>query len=214
MTSGIRKRRALTLATLSLAPAICFGALDVAQLLAKLARPAPATTSFVEARFSKLLVEPLVVKGQLEYHEDGALVRAVSEPFRERTEIKGDTVTIERVGKSPRRFALSRAPELRSMLAGFGAVLGGTRAKLERDFELAATGDTTHWRLAMTPKLPALAKYVRNIVMEGHEGEPRCVVVTQPDDEASVMVVGNAAAGPLPQPLTRESLERFCASQG
>jgi hypothetical protein len=214
MTSGIRKRRALTLATLSLAPAICFGALDVDRLLAKLARPAPATTPFVEARFSKLLVEPLVVKGQLEYHEDGALVRAVSEPFRERTEIKGDTVTIERVGKSPRRVSLNRAPELRSMLAGFGAVLGGTRATLEQDFDLAATGDTSHWRLAMTPKAPTLGKYVRDIVMEGHESEPRCVVVTQPDDEASVMVVGNAAASPLPQPLTRESLERFCASQG
>ena len=83
-----------------LAPAICFAALDVDGLLKSLARPAPATTPFVEVRYSKLLDQPLVVKGQLEYHEDGALVRAVSEPFRERTEIRGETVTVERVGKS------------------------------------------------------------------------------------------------------------------
>jgi hypothetical protein len=204
-------RRALTLATLWLAPAICFAALDVDELLAKLARPAPATTPFVEVRYSKLLDQPIVVKGQLEYHEDGTLVRAVHEPFRERTEIKGETVTIERVGKSPRRFSLKRAPELRSMLAGFGAVLGGTRATVEQDFNLALTGDAAHWQLAMTPKLPAVGKYVRNISIQGHENEPKCVIVTQPDDEASVMLVGKAAEASLPKPLTRESLDRVCA---
>jgi hypothetical protein len=214
MTSGITKRRALTLATLWLAPAICFAALEVDGLLAKLARPAPATTPFVEVRYSKLLDQPIVVKGQLEYHEDGALVRAVNEPFRERTEIKGETVTIERVGRSPRRFSLKRAPELRSMLAGFGAVLGGSRASLEQDFNLALKGDSMHWRLAMTPKVPTMGKYVHDIVIQGRENEPKCVVVTQPDDEASVMLVGKAASATLPQPLTRESLDRFCAAEG
>jgi hypothetical protein len=214
MTSGITKRRALTLATLWLAPAICCGALDVDGLLAKLARPAPATTPFVEVRYSKLLDQPIVVKGQLEYHADGALVRAVNEPFRERTEIKGETVTIERVGKSPRRFSLQRAPELRSMLAGFGAVLGGSRATIEQDFTLALQGDPTRWRLAMTPKVPTMGKYVRDIVIQGRENEPKCVVVTQPDDEASVMLVGKAASAAMPQPLTRESLDRLCATEG
>jgi hypothetical protein len=214
MTSGITKRRALTLATLWLAPAICFGALDVDGLLAKLARPAPATTPFVEVRYSKLLDQPIVVQGQLEYHEDGALVRAVNEPFRERTEIKGETVTIERVGKAPRRFSLKRAPELRSMLAGFGAVLGGTRATLEQDFNLALKGDTAHWQLAMTPKLPTVGKYVRDISIQGRENEPKCVIVTQPDDEASVMLVGKAASLALPKPLTRDALDRVCAAEG
>jgi hypothetical protein len=214
MTSGITTRRALTLATLWLAPAICCGALDLDALLAKLARPAPATTPFVEVRYSKLLDQPSVVKGQLEYHEDGTLVRAVHEPFRERTEIKGETVTIERVGKSPRRFSLKRAPELRSMLAGFGAVLGGSRATLEQDFNLALKGDTAHWQLAMTPKLPSLGKYVRDISMQGSENEPKCVIVTQPDDEASVMLVGKTAEASLPTPLTREALDRVCAAEG
>jgi hypothetical protein len=138
----------------------------------------------------------------------------VHEPFRERTEIKGETVTIERVGKSPRRFSLKRAPELRSMLAGFGAVLGGSRATLEQDFNLALKGDTAHWQLAMTPKLPSLGKYVRDISMQGSENEPKCVIVTQPDDEASVMLVGKTAEASLPTPLTREALDRVCAAEG
>ena len=163
-------------------------------------------------RYSKLLDQPIVVKGQLEYHEDSTLVRAVNEPFRERTEIHGETVSIERVGKSPRRFSLRRAPELKSMLAGFGAVLGGTRAALEQDFNLALQSDQAHWTLTMTPKSAAVAKYVRDIVMQGRDNEPKCVVVSQPDNEASVMLVGKAASGTLPQPVTREWLDHFCAN--
>jgi hypothetical protein len=195
-----------------LTPAICFAAPDVDALLAKLARPAPATTPFVEARYSKLLDQPTVVKGQLEYHEDGTLVRAVNDPFQERTEIHGDAVTVERVGRAPRRFSLKRAPEMRSMLGGFGAVLGGSRASIEQDFNLALQGDDTHWQLTMTPKSATVGKYVRDIVIQGHENEPKCIVVTQLDTTASVMLVGKAASASLPQPLTRDWLDHFCAA--
>jgi hypothetical protein len=195
-------------------PAICFAALDVDGLLKKLAHPAPATTPFVEVRFSKLLDQPIVVKGQLEYHEDGALVRAVDTPFRERTEIHGETVTVERVGKSPRRFSLKRAPELRSMLGGFAAVLGGGRAALDQDFNLALNGAEDHWQLALTPKSASVGKYVRDIVIQGNEADPRCIVVTQPNTESSVMLVGKAAGATLPTPLARDWLDHFCDSAG
>src|SRR4051812_39978205 len=91
MTSGttcrIRRRCASPVAALVaaiLAPAISLAAPDADALLKSLARPAPAVTAFVEVRYSRLLEQPLVVKGQLEYHEDGTLVRAVKDPFQER----------------------------------------------------------------------------------------------------------------------------------
>jgi hypothetical protein len=163
-------------------------------------------------RYSKLLDQPLIVQGQLEYHEDGALVRAVSDPFRERTTIQGDSVTIERVGKSPRRFALRRAPELRSMLAAFGAVLGGSRASLEQDFTLAPEGDERKWRLAMKPKSASVGKYVRDIVIQGRENEPRCIVITEPSGQSSITLVGEAASASLPQPVARDWFDTFCAA--
>jgi len=199
-------------ATLLLAPAICFAAPDVEGLLAKLARPAPATTPFVEVRYSRLLDQPLVVKGQLEYHENGALVRAVKEPFIERTEIQGETVSIERVGRAPRKFSLKRAPELRTTLAGFGAILGGSRETIEQDFNLVVKNDADHWQLTMTPKSATVGKYVRDIVIHGRESDPKCIVVTQPDTQSSVMLVGKAASTSLPQPIKREWLDSFCAS--
>lgn len=203
----------MLIAVLTLAPAICFAALDVDTLLKALAHPAPATTPFVEVRYSKLLDQPIVVKGQLEYHEDGTLVRAVSAPFRERTEIQGETVNVQREGKNPRRFSLKRAPELRSMLGGFAAVLGGGRSALDKDFNLDVSGETDQWTLALTPKSTQMGKYVHDIVIQGAQREPRCIVVTQPDNEASVMLVGAAAATTLPEPLTRDWLGTFCSSK-
>ena len=199
---------------LCLTPAISFAVLDTASLLKRIARPAPATTPFVEVRFSKLLDQPLVVKGQLEYHEDGALVRAVDMPFRERTEIRGETVTVERVGRSTRRFSLKRAPELRSMLGGFAAVLGGGQEALERDFNVMLSGDDARWKLGLTPKSASVSKYVRDMVIEGHANEPRCVTVTQADKQASVMLVGKAAGSTLPAPVTREWLDHLCETGG
>jgi hypothetical protein len=193
-----------------LAPAISFAALDADTLLKSLARPAPAVTPFVEVRYSKLLEQPIVVKGQLEYHEDGTLVRAVKDPFQERTEIQGETVNIARVGRSPRKFSLKRAPELRSMLGGFSAVLGGGRADLEKDFNIGVSGDASAWKLALTPKSQQVGKYVRDIAIEGANNEPRCIVVTQPDEESSIMLVGKATETKLPTPLDRGWLMRFC----
>lgn len=197
-----------------LAPATCFAALDVDTLLKSLAHPAPATTPFVEVRYSKLLEQPIVVKGQLEYHADGTLVRAVNDPFKERTEIQGESVNVERVGRASRRFSLKRVPELRSMLGGFAAVLGGGRGELDKDFTLEASGATEHWKLSLLPKSAQVSKYVRDIVIQGAQGEPRCIVVTQPDDEASIMLVGAATETKLPTPVARDWLTGFCNSKG
>ena len=171
-------------------------------------------TPFVEVRFSKLLDQPIVVRGQLEYHEDGSLVRAVSDPFKERTEIKGETVSVLRAGKSPRKFSLKRAPELRSMLGGFSAVLGGGRGTLDQDFTLASSGEKELWKLSLTPKSASVGKYVKDIVIQGSQSEPRCIVVTQPDTQSSVMLVGAAAEAKLPAPIARDWLSTFCNSKG
>jgi len=52
---------------------------------------------------------------------------------------------------------------------------------------------------------------VGDIVIEGAQNEPRCIIVTQPDDESSLMLVGKATESKLPAPLAKEWLTRFCA---
>jgi hypothetical protein len=176
----------------------------------RLARPAPAVTPFVEARFSRLLTKPLIVSGQLEYTGPESLARAVTTPFKERTEIKDMTVTVQREGQSPRRFSLKRAPELHVLLDSFSALLGGDRSGLEKEFALEVRGDDAAWTLLMTPKEPRIKQRIRDITVTGTTNEPRCLVTAEPNDNASIMLLASAASTKLPENPDRAWFENFC----
>jgi hypothetical protein len=197
---------------------LAFGALpstapradEVDGLLARLARPAPARTAFVEVRYSKLLSAPLVTAGELEFRGPGELGKHVERPYRENTQIHGEDVQVEREGQRPRRFSLKRAPELRGLLVSFGALLGGDRAGLEQYFELSTETVDGGWRLQLTPRDVRTRKRIRSVVVQGRTSEPRCFVISERDDNASVLLVGAAAAVALPKAPSRDWLDNFC----
>jgi hypothetical protein len=210
MTSGTVSRlaaAALVLATTTTLPA---AELDVDALLARLARPAPDTTTFVEVRYSSLLETPLVVSGRLEHRQDGSLLRRVESPYEEVTELRGENVSVERAGAKPRRFSLERAPELRGMLASFGALLQGDRAMLDRFFVVAAQGTDARWEITLSPRDAKLQRRLAVIVVHGGGDQPRCFTLVEPDKDESVMALGVQRPSDLPQPLERQSLEDWC----
>ena len=180
-------------ASLSAAPGI-----DADWILARLARPAPMRTSFVELRGSRLLKTPLRLEGEYQRPRDDVLVREVRTPYAETTTIRAGEVTIARAGKSPRTFSLSRAPELAGLQASFGALLTGDRALLERHYHLVAQGTRQQWTLALTPKDAALAAKVRTITLYGRGAELRCIE-TQPaksgDMQRTLLASAARAAG-------------------
>jgi len=192
----------------------CPADIDVNALVARLARPAPDTTMFVEVRYSQLLETPLVVAGRLEHRADGALVRRVESPYQEVTELQGENVRVARAGAKPRGFSLARAPELRGMLASFGALLEGDRAQLDRYFTVAATGTDARWQLTLTPRDAKLQRRLASIAVQGGGDRARCFTVAEPDDDASVLALGVASAAALPQPLERRALAAWCAEAG
>jgi hypothetical protein len=215
MTSG--KALALLLFSLTIPAAGATAAADEAgldALLARLKRPAPATTAFVEVRFSQLLSAPLVSAGELEYRASDALVKTVQRPFRERTEVTGDEVRIEREGQTPHHFSLERAPELRGLLAGFAALMGADRASLERYFSAASESGAHGWRLALTPHDARIRQRIRELDVIGRGDTPRCMLVSEANGNLSVMLLGAAAQTPLPRPPARDWLERHCAEGG
>jgi hypothetical protein len=185
----------LTLAAIAVAHA---AEIDGAALLARLARPAPERTGFVEIRYSSLLAEPLVATGELEHREDGALVRHVTDPYRETTVLRGEYVTVDREGEKPRSFSLDRAPALRGLMASFGALLTGDLAMLERYFTMTVGGDEAVW-------------WIR---VDGERDRSRCFTLSEPDGDASVIVVGVEAATGLPPSLERQSLQAWCGHVG
>ena len=153
-------------------------------VLARLARPAPMRTAFVELRGSALLKAPLRIEGEYRRPREDTLVREVRVPYAEITTIVtgksgAGEVRIARAGKSPRTFSLSRAPELGGLQASFGALLAGDRVRLEQHYRIAADGTRARWMLTLTPKQAALAATLRSVVLRGRGAELRCIE-TQP----------------------------------
>jgi len=183
---------------------------DLDRLLARLARPAPDATSFVEVRYSNLLDEPIVVSGVLEHRTDGALVRRVESPYQEVTELQGENVTVTREGGKPRRFSLDRAPELRGMLASFGALLTGDRQMLEQYFDVELNESEARWEITLTPRDKNLKRRLSSIVVNGATDRPRCFTLREPDGDGSLMALGVSKPGELPIPPERPALEAWC----
>lgn len=190
------------------------GALDSRALIRRLAKPAPASIAFTEIRFSPLLQQPLAVSGTLGYGGPARLDRHVTRPYREATEIRGESVKVSREGEPVRSFALKRAPELQGLLQAFAALLAGDPAQAEKDFTVMATGNEASWQLILTPADARARRRVKQVEIDGREGTPRCFAVVNANEGASVMLLGAAADAELPRPLTREWITRFCAQSG
>jgi hypothetical protein len=182
---------------------------DTQALISRLARPAPATISFTEVRFSKLLRAPLIVSGDLGYSGPDSLDRRVTTPYREHTMIRGESVKVEREGEKPRSFALKHAPELRGLLSGFSAVLSGDAEALHRTFDVQLSGNDAAWRLELTPA-QTNARRLQRIEITGREGEPRCFVMSTSDGATSVLLLGDAAREPVAEDVTLVALQRRC----
>jgi hypothetical protein len=190
-----------------------FGAApDARAIVASLAREAPSSIAFTEARFSALLREPLIVSGELGYLGPGSLERRVTAPYTETTTIVGESVRIEREGESPRTFGLKRSAELQSFLDAFVGLLAGDATSLERSFSLAASGDADGWRLELTPKEARARRRLRGVLVTGRASELRCFAILDTQGGGSVSFVGTASA-PIDPGAPLESLLARCRAQ-
>ncbi len=201
------------LAAFMLAASTAAGAaVDADRIVASLAREAPSSIAFTEARFSALLREPLIVSGTLGYLGPGSLERRVTSPYTETTTIHGDSVRIERDGEDARTFGLRRVPELKSFVAAFAGLLAGDATELQQDFTLSATGDASAWQLELAPKEARARRRIRSVLVSGHAAEPRCFAILDTQGGGSVILVG-ASALPLDAGVALDSLLARCRAE-
>jgi hypothetical protein len=202
---------ALTVFAISTGPIAA--APDATTLIAGLARRAPTSIAFAEVRFSSLLREPLIVSGELSYHGPSNLERRVTQPYRETTAIRGDSVSVEREGEELRTFALQRAPELEGFLGAFGSLLAGDAPALMEAFAVTASGDDAAWKLELTPLDSRARRRLQAIVIQGSGTEPRCFATLDTQGGGSVMLVGAAAAVPVPAAASLDGLVAQCGTE-
>jgi hypothetical protein len=169
--------------------------IDSDWILSKLVQPVPARTSFVELRGSKLLKKPLRLQGEYLRPDADTLVRQVAVPYVETTTIRAGEVEIARAGRTPRRFSLSRVPELASLQASFGALLSGDRRLLEQHYRLDTQGTRQRWIMTLTPKDASMLQKVQTVTLYGRGAELRCIE-TQPvgSDAQRTLLAGAARA--------------------
>jgi Outer membrane lipoprotein carrier protein LolA-like len=179
-------------------------------ILRRLARPAPSSTPFVDARFSGLLARPLIVSGELQYLGPGSLVRSVEKPYGETAEIHGDSVSVRRGDAQPQHFSLDQAPQMRSLVTSFSALLAGDVATLRRSFTLDLHGSESDWTIGLTPLDPRVHESIRSILVTGSGGNPRCITTFQANDDVDLMLLGNAARGSVPAQPDRGWFDARC----
>ena len=148
---------------------------DAGWILRALARPVPARTAFVELRGSPLLKAPLRIEGEYQRPDSDSLVRAVRSPYAETTTLRNGEATIARAGKTPRKYSLTRVPELAGLQSSFGALLSGDRVSLEKHYRLSAQGTRQQWTLALIPIETKMQASVRDITLYGRGAELRCI---------------------------------------
>jgi len=180
-------------------------------LIAKLARPQPASTAYTEVRFVHLLRKPLVLHGQLDYNGPGRLGKRVEAPYRETTTIDDGAVEVAREGRPPRHFDLERAPELKALLTGFSALLGGDAATLQQFYTMELVKNAANWTLTLGPRIVDSSLHLRALVVSGVGTEPRCFTLQQADGDSSTMLLGALAEATLPQPPTATAVAALCA---
>ena len=197
------------MASVAAAQAVARDAVDAGWILQALARPAPMRTAFVEVRGSALLKAPLRLAGEYRRPDAATLVREVRSPYRETTTLRAGEAVIARDGKTPRRFALSRVPELAGLQTSFGALLAGDRAGIERTYTVAARGSRERWTLTLVPKDKALAARVRDIVLYGQGAELRCIETRPAKGELQRTLLASAAQAATPT-TDGAGFERLC----
>jgi hypothetical protein len=188
-------------------------------ILGKLAQPVPMRTAFVELRESRMLKSPLRLSGEYRRPAEDVLVREVRMPYAETTTIVSNKAgageaTIERAGKAPRTFPLSRAPELAGLQASFGALLSGDRAALGEYYAVHSGGTRERWTLTLTPRVSTAsastsatptsrstepANRLRDITLYGQGAELRCIetrMTSEPAPQRTLLAsAAHAAAG-------------------
>ena len=168
-----------------------------ATLVARLAQPVPSQTPFVEVRQSAMLKQPLQVSGTYSRPDAATLVRQVQQPYQETSTIADGQVRVQRAGRAERVFALGRAPELASLQDSFAALLAGDLATLEKAFSLHSQGSAGQWQLTLTPRSPAVAARLRQLVLHGSGNELRCIQTQPVQGQAQRTLVGGTARAAL-----------------
>jgi hypothetical protein len=160
--------------------------LDLKDVLANTAVAPPARVGFREERHNRMLKEPIVLTGYLEYPQPGVLRKVIETPAEESYLIADGQIEITQDGKT-RRLSLGKSKPLQVMLGGIEAILAGQTDTLEALFNIDLSGAADDWSLDLKPKSRRIAAHLASMQVKGNENDIGSIRIDLHDGEWSMM---------------------------
>ena len=152
--------------------------LTIESLMRSLAERTEAHVLFKETKHSALLKTPIELSGELRFRRPDFLEKRVRAPFEERYAIDGDSLTIERNGRT-HTMSLRSQPMLHALIDGIRSTLRGDVGALRKFYRLELAGEAQAWMLVLLPADVELAQFITVIRMQGGAGVLRSMEIVE-----------------------------------
>lgn len=163
------------------------------RLMQGLAQTRSARASFVEKKTVAVLERPLVSSGELSFTAPDKLEKRTLRPKPELLRLQGETLTLERAGRST-VLDLRSYPEAAAFVESIRGTLAGDRQALEALYRLQLEGVESSWVLTLTPADPAMRALVERIRIAGRGAELSVIEIRQANGDGSLMSVQRLGA--------------------
>ncbi|QXE07905.1 MULTISPECIES: outer membrane lipoprotein carrier protein LolA [Pseudomonas] len=141
-------------------------AFDLQQLSDQLAKPEVIHGQFIQEKHLRALPQPLLSKGSFVLAKNHGLLWLLKTPLQQDYRITANGIA-RRDGNAWQLLPNKSAGAEQNRL--FLAVLQGDSSGLQRDFELALSGDAQQWKLTLTPRSLLLKQVFNQININGGE---------------------------------------------
>jgi outer membrane lipoprotein-sorting protein len=166
---------------------------NIDSLMQSLAKVGMGRADFVETKTIAMLDKPVQSSGQLFYVAPDKLQKRTLKPRPEDMIIEGNTLTIDRNGRTM-TMSVDSAPELVGFVDSIRGTLAGDRKALERSFALTLDGPPERWVLLLKPRNERMAQAVSAIRISGNRDDVKRIEIEQADGDRSVMTIRRVAA--------------------
>ena len=170
-------------------------ALDLQQLSEQLAKPDVIHGQFIQEKHLRALPQPLISKGSFVLAKNHGLLWLLKTPLQQDYRISANGIA-RRDDNGWQMLPNKSAGAEQNRL--FLAVLQGDSSGLQRDFELALSGDAQQWKLTLTPRSLLLKQVFKQINIDGG-ALVQTIELLETQGDSTVLRMQDSTAG---QPLS------------
>ncbi|TDV48612.1 outer membrane lipoprotein carrier protein LolA [Pseudomonas helmanticensis] len=177
-------------------------AFDLQQLSEQLAKPDVIHGQFIQEKHLRALPQPLISKGSFVLAKNHGLLWLLNTPLQQDYRISAKGIA-RRDNNGWQLLPNKSAGAEQNRL--FLAVLQGDSSGLQRDFELALSGDAQQWKLTLTPRSLLLKQVFNQINIDGG-ALVQTIELLETQGDSTVLRMQDSTAG---QPLSEAEQHDF-----